>query len=227
MAHATALFDSSWTAADLVERFGAIPLSRVRSDPPPGSATERDVIEIHDREDRLYELVDGVLLEKDMGAYEAYLACLLAQLLGAFVREHNLGITLGADGMTKLAPELVRIPDFSFFSWQRLPDRAVPRQAMVHVAPDLAVEVISKGNTREEMQRKLGDYFVAGVRQVWYVYPARREVMVYRSVEEFAVVSAPAILNGGDILPGFRLDLAEYFAEPGNQTQSPPPAANG
>ncbi|MHB1036838.1 MAG: Uma2 family endonuclease [Pirellulales bacterium] len=226
MAHATESFLGTWTAADLVERFGAIPLSRVRLTPPPGSATERDVIEIHDREDRLYELADGTLVEKTVGTYESYLACLLAQLLGAYVRQHNLGITLGADGMMRLAPELVRIPDVSFVSWQRLPGRTVPRQAIANVAPDLAVEVISKGNTREEMARKLGDYFTAGVRQVWYIYPARREVWVYRSVEEFALLSPPAILDAGDVLPGFRLALAQYFAEPAAEGPSPAPASN-
>jgi hypothetical protein len=56
--------ETEWTAADLVERFGPIPLRRIRLDTPPGSATEQDVIEIYNREKRLYELVDGVLVEK-------------------------------------------------------------------------------------------------------------------------------------------------------------------
>jgi hypothetical protein len=60
----------TWTAADLVEHFGPIPLYRIRHDPPPGAATEQDAIEIHDREDRLYELVEGVLVEKTMGTYD-------------------------------------------------------------------------------------------------------------------------------------------------------------
>ena len=111
MARVTELFAADWTAADLVERFGAIPLHRIRHDPPPGSASERDVIEIHAREDRLFELVDEVLVEKTMGTYESYLAALLVQLLGNYVRENDLGIMLGADGMMRLAPELVRIPD--------------------------------------------------------------------------------------------------------------------
>ena len=61
-----------WTAVDLVERFGAIPLNRVRQEPVPGSATEQDVIEIREHEDRLYELVDGTLVEKTVGVYESY-----------------------------------------------------------------------------------------------------------------------------------------------------------
>ena len=173
-----------WTAVDLVERFGAIPLDRVRTNPPPGSATERDVIEIHDRENRLCELLDGTLLEKTMGSFESYLALYLGRLLGDFCRGESIsGIVLGADGMLRLARGLVRIPDVSFISWDRLPGRVFPRDEIWSLAPDLAVEVISRGNTREEMEHKLLDYFTAGVRLVWYVYPAAREVHVYRRRE--------------------------------------------
>jgi Uma2 family endonuclease len=172
------------------------------------------VIEIHDREDRLYELVDGVLVEKDMGTYEAYLALLLGSLLRNYVAEHNLGIVLGADGMMRLAPGMVRIPDVSFISWNRLPGRKVPRAAIASLAPDLAVEIISRGNTAEEMKGKLADYFAAGVRLVWYVYPVPREVKVYSSPDRHAVLGEREILSGGDVLPGFSLPLRDFFAEP-------------
>lgn len=176
---------------------------------------ERDVVEIHDREDRLYELADGVLMEKTMGTYESYLAGLLVRLLGNFVVENDLGIVLPPDGMMRLAPGLVRIPDVSFVSWQRLPDRKVPRDPIANVAPDLAVEVISKSNTRREMERKLSDYLAASVRSVWYVYPDEREVHVYTGPEQCRVKSEAETLDGGDVLPGFQLELAQFFAEPG------------
>lgn len=221
MAHATEAIAGTWTAADLVERFGSIPLSRVRLNPAPGSASEGDVVEIHDREDRLYELVDGILLEKTVGTYESYLAALLVQLLGNYVRENDLGIVLGADGMIRLAPGLVRIPDVSFISWRRLPQRKVPRDPIADLAPDLAVEVISKGNTPQEMERKLSDYFAAGVRQVWYVYHSpRREVLVYASPTERTVLGDQQTLDGGDLLPGFTLPLKDFFAEPSQTSES-------
>ncbi len=203
-----------WTAADLAERFGPMPLSRIRFDPPPGAATEADVVEIHLREDRLYELVDGVLVEKTMGTYEAYLATVIVELLSPFVRRKRLGFVLGADGMMRLAPDLVRIPDVSFISWDRLPSRRVPRTPIAKLAPDLAIEVISRGNTRQEMERKLGEYFAAGVRLVWYIYPGPREAWVYTSAENHRVVHENESLDGGDVLPGFTLPLAELFAEP-------------
>lgn len=221
MAHATEATAGVWTAVDLVERFGAVPLDRIRHDPAPGSATESDVVEIHDREDRLYELVDGTLLEKTVGTYEAYLALLLGRLLGNHVAENGLGIVLGADGMMRLAPGLVRIPDVSFISWQRLPGRRVPRDPIADLAPDLAVEVISRGNTPKEMDRKLADYFTAGVRQVWYVYHApSRQVRVYNAADKSVVLNENQTLDGGELLPGFALDLQSLFAEPGRMSTS-------
>ncbi len=217
MAQAIAPGPGEWTAADLVERFGPIPLARIRQAPPPGSATEEDVVQIHAHEDILCELVDGVLVEKTVGTYESYLALLIARILGGHVEDNDLGIALGADGMMRLAPGLVRIPDVSFISWQRLPQRGIPRRAVWDLAPDLAVEVISKFNTREEMQRKLQDYFTAGVREVWYVYPATREVHVFTSAEGRVELKGQQTLEGGSLLPGFSLPLERLFAEPGQR----------
>jgi len=76
-------------------------------------------------------------------------------------------------------------------------------------------EVISRHNTREEMDRKLKDNFTAGVRLVWYVYHSpRREVRAYRSATEYAALHEGESLDGGDVLPGFRLALGDLFAEP-------------
>jgi Uma2 family endonuclease len=220
MAHAIEPSPRSWTAVDLVERFGAIPLCRVRQKPAPGTASEQDVVEINDREDRLCELVDGVLVEKTVGTYESYLAVLLARLIGNFTTDNDLGIVLGADGMMRLAPGLIRIPDVSFISWTRLPERKIPREAVWNLAPDLAIEVISKGNTPEEMKRKLEDYFAAGAAEVWYVDHALREIHVYGSVERREVLHEEQTLDSSEVLPGFRLALREVFADPGGKVES-------
>jgi Uma2 family endonuclease len=204
-----------WTAVDLVRRFGAVPLYRIRHTPPPGMATERDVVEIREHEDRLCELVHGVLVEKAMGKYEAYLGSLLTHLLWTFVRPRNLGVVLSADAMVRLAPGLIRIPDVSFFSWARLPGGKITGEAFYETIGDLAVEVVSRSNTRKEMQRKLQEYFAAGARLVWYVYhQPRKEVRVYTSPQDCSVLAADQVLGGGDVLPGFRLELKELFAEP-------------
>src|SRR5690348_11184094 len=108
------------SVADLVKHFGNIPARRIRLSPRPGTATEKDVLRLHDHADRLYELVDGVLIEKAMGFSESLLGISLARILGNFVAQYRRGVLAGADGMMRLAAGLVRIPDISFISWDRL-----------------------------------------------------------------------------------------------------------
>ncbi|TWU14550.1 hypothetical protein CA54_34190 [Symmachiella macrocystis] len=213
MSHAVDSIAADWTAVDLAARYGAIPLSRIRLPHDSDPATEEDVVDIHDRENRLYELVDGVLLEKTMGTYESYIAMLLGQFLGDFIRQNNLGILLGADGILRLAPGLVRIPDVSFIARHKLPDGKVPRTLVATLVPDLAIEVISKGNTAEEMQEKLRDYFEVGVGLVWYVDHLRKQVRVYTAVDQEQIVGIEESLDGGDVLPGFTLPVSSIYAE--------------
>src|SRR5262245_21079891 len=202
-----------WTAADLVSRFGPIPLWRIRQDPAPGAATEQDVLDIFEREKRLFELVDGLLVEKTVGGQQSFLAVLLAGLLRDFVDRQKLGFVLGADGMARLAPGLVRIPDVSFVSWDQFPGRKVPRLAMLNVAPVLAVEVLSPSNTQEEMERKLRDFFAAGVRLVWYVDDANRTVQVFTGVDQSTTLRESDTLTGDPVLPGFALPLRDLIAD--------------
>jgi Uma2 family endonuclease len=203
---------TEWTIADLFEAFGPIPFNRLRQHPAPGTGTEQDVTAIHDQENRLYELVDGVLVEKAMGIQESYLAVLLGRLLSEFVDRHNLGFVLGTDGMARLALGLVRIPGVWFISWKQVPERRIPRVAMLRFAPDLAVEVLSPTNTRQEMERKLHDYFTAGTSLVWYVDPKNRMVQVFTGVDQSTLLDQSQILTGEPVLPGFVLPLAELFA---------------
>lgn len=201
------------TLADLLERFGPIPAARIRYDPPPGTATEQDVIALEAQENRLFELVDGVLVEKAVGFYESFLAIRLARFLMVFVEQHDLGIVAGADGMMRLAPGLVRVPDVSFISWEQLSQRRIPRQLIPDLVPDLVVEVLSEGNTPREMEQKRQEYFGAGVRLVWYVVPTRQEVHVYTAPDQCEVITADHNLHGGEALPGFTLPVGQLFAE--------------
>src|SRR5947209_20564565 len=108
------------TADDLVQHLG-VPASRIRLKPVPGTATERDAIRVTER-DRPCELIDGTLVEKARRARESLLAGYLIEVLGAFVRAHNLGLVLGEGGMVRLVPGKICIPDVSFISWDSLPD---------------------------------------------------------------------------------------------------------
>jgi Uma2 family endonuclease len=205
---------NDWTATRLAERFGPIPLYRIRTSPRPGMATEDDVVEIHAREDRLCELVDGILVEKAMGAYESMLAVEIAALLRNWVKPRKLGTALGEAGMLRLAPGLVRIPDVAFLSMEKFPRGRFPKGAIAALAPDIVIEVLSDSNTKQEMDEKLEDYFSHGARLVWYVDPPPRTIEVYTGlVTPPRLLTEADVLDGGEVLPGFDLSIRELFAE--------------
>jgi Uma2 family endonuclease len=201
------------TLGDLLERLGGVSPERVRFYPLPGQATISDVVAIEARENRLCELIDGVLVEKPMGYRESLLAVAIAAALRAFVLPRKLGLVSGADGMMQLSPGLVRIPDVAYVSRQRLPGGRVPSEPIPHLVPDLAVEVLSASNTRAEMARKGQEYFEAGVQLLWLVDPDARVVTVYSGPEASSTLDQNQTLDGGAVLPGFTLSLPNLFAE--------------
>ncbi len=200
--------------AELLHWLGDIVPSRVRYRPFPGTATEADVLaSLEAPRKRLCELIDGVLVEKPAGFMESVLAGAFVAALRNFVRPRDLGIVAGADGCVRLWAGRVRIPDVAFVSWDRLPGRRVPREPLPSLVPDLAVEVLSPSNTGREMTLKRRDYFTAGVSLVWEVDPAARTVSVHTDMNGPHLLTATDTLDGGDVLPGFHLALAEFFAE--------------
>jgi Uma2 family endonuclease len=115
-------------------------------------------------------------------------------------------------------PNLVRGPDVSFVSWTTRPDRVVPQEQISSKVPDLAVEILSPGNTRKEMEVKLKEYFLGGVTMVWIIDPDSRTAESYSSPDHKVSISPNGTLNGGNVLPGFRLPLSKLFEK------FPPPA---
>jgi len=213
---------AAFTTVDELLRSLGVPAKRVRLDPPPGTATVRDVIRIHAREGRLFELVDGTLVEKAISADASFVAVTLIQLLGFYHQTAgNLGMVLGSDGFLRISARYVRAPDVSFTNWDRLPNRKVPREPIPTLVPDLAVEVLSPSNTRREMARKRNEYFQSGVRLVWVIDPKGRTVQAYTSPGEVADLGPADILTGGDVLPAFAVKVGELFA---NLADEPAPA---
>lgn len=201
------------TLADLMRRLGDVPYDRVRFEPPMGTATIADVERIQAKEGRICELVEGVLVEKTMGMIESILAVYLAGLVNVFVIPRNLGKVCGPDGTMQIMIKLVRIPDVAFISWDRFPERRMPKEAVPLVVPNLAVEVLSKGNTPKEMSIKRDEYFKAGVELVWEIDPKKRTVVVYTSPTESVTLDIDDTLDGGSVLPGFTLTLKDLFGE--------------
>jgi Uma2 family endonuclease len=204
---------SDWSLADLQEHLGGIPIERIRLDPQPGRATEADADEINAREKRLYELVDGTLVEKAMGWIESILAGIIFAEIRAYLKTNSLGKVVGESGSLRILPGTIRIPDVSFISWKRLPKELPPRRPSPAVVPELAVEVISETNTAREIKRKVREYFKAGVLLVWEIDPKTRSARIYTSPTDVTRVAPEGHLTAGEILPGLSISLRDSFAE--------------
>ena len=152
-------------------------------------------------------------MEKPKRWYESILAGVIITEITVFLRSHDLGKALGADGSLKILPGIVKIPDVSFISWARWPKEKLPRRPIPALVPDLVVEVLSDTNTKAEMAAKLVKYFEAGVRLVWYIDPETRAAKSYVSPNDVTEVAADGLLNGGEVLPEFQLSLAWLFSE--------------
>jgi Uma2 family endonuclease len=132
--------------------------------------------------------------------------------LDEYVEERRLGTVCTEVGFVLTRdPDTVRAPDLAFISQSRLPQGAAVDE-FVEGAPDLAVEVLSPGDTVSETLRKVREYLGAGVPLVWVVDPATQTVTVYRSLEDVRVLTPDQELDGGDVLPGFRIAVKEIFA---------------
>jgi Uma2 family endonuclease len=204
------------TVADLLRRLGDIPAWRVRLHPTPGTATERDLIRENENKLKaaIYELVDGTLVEKGMGYEESEIALLISYHLLDFILPRKLGILTGESGTMRTTGAQVRAPDVAFLSRARFPGGKRPKGPIAPVAPDLAVEVLSKSNTKKEIARKLDEYFASGTRLAWIVDPKTKTVRVHTSPAQSTRLEGDAALDGGDVLPGFRLALADLFPGP-------------
>ena len=204
-------FPSTWSAADLQKHLGGVPPERILLYGPLGKATEADALWLDDHEDRICELVDGVLVEKVMSSYESILAMMLGYRLHEYLEKNDRGVLLGEAGQLWILPTKMRVPDVAFVSWDRFPGGKLPTDRVYKIAPDLAVEILSEGNTPQEMEQKLDEYFQAGVRLVWYIDARTRTARLYTSREQMQSIDENGSLEGGDVLPGFKLRLGELF----------------
>jgi Uma2 family endonuclease len=160
-----------------------------------------------------YELVKGELRKMSpAGSEHGAIIVNVTVLLGQHVKRNNLGVCFGAETGFKIAsdPDTVRAPDVAFVSRGRIPETGIPKKFWPG-APDLAVEVLSPGDTAEEVEEKVEDWLSAGARAVWVVSPKRRGVSVYRSMTDVTRLSESDELDGGDVVPDFRCKVSEIF----------------
>ena len=160
-----------------------------------------------------HELVDGELVEvPGAGALHNLIAALIYELLRDFVRARDLGLafTDGVGYIVGRSPDRVRIPDASFVSWGQVPEGGVP-EGFWPLVPDLAVEVVSPNDRADDVHDKVREYLDAGARLVWVLWPRRRSVTAHTPGGVTRELGPDEELDGGDVLPGFRVHVAELF----------------
>lgn len=198
---------------DRLGELGDIPSSRVRLAPAPGTASVDDLLRVNEARQGLYELVDHTLVEKAMSYEASVVAGAILAILRSYCVPRKLGIVSGADGMFQLLMSAVRGPDVAFLSRERLPNGKFPREAYPSIAPNLAIEVLSPGNTKSEMARKRIEYFHSGVELVWIVDCVNRSVAVYTSPDACTILGENEIISGGKVLPEFQAKVADFFVD--------------
>ncbi len=136
----------------------------------------------------------------------------LSLLLATHVKQHLLGVVVGAETGFRLRqnPDTVRGVDIGFVAATRLPSTGRPNEYWPG-APDLAVEVLSPGDTVQAVEEKVDDYLSAGCRLVWVVNPKRRTVTVHRPTRGPSILRNTDLLDGEDVVPGFSCSVAEAF----------------
>ena len=170
-----------------------------------------DLLEIDDRP--MPELVDGELLEREMGQESDSIATLLISYLVTFVRANKLGLVNGGQGSYQVFPDdanKVRIPDVSFTRFDRLAG-GKPARGHARVAPDLVVEVTSPNDSVKKLDKKIKDFLNAGVSLIWIVYTESQTVLVLRPDGTAGRLQVGDFLDGEDVVPGFRLEVAALF----------------
>jgi len=136
----------------------------------------------------------------------------VGSLLWNYAAKHKLGVVVGAETGFVLArnPDVVRGADAAFVAANRIPPAGRPTRFW-EGPPDLAVEVVSPSDTLQEVEEKVDDYLTAATRVVWVVNPKRRTVTVHRPGAQPTVLREADVLDGEDVVPGFRCQVAELF----------------
>jgi Uma2 family endonuclease len=179
----------------------------------PHLTTADDLWKIPRGRDRR-ELVRGELkIEPLAGAIHGIVSATITSSLHQFVTKHQLGLVVGTGIGFQIAtdPDTVRAPDAAFIRRARIPSTKLPERYWPG-APDLAVEVVSAGDTVEELDEKVADWLNAGSLAVWIVKPKTQTVTVYSAPSVLTVLTADDEIDGGDLLPGFRYRVADVFA---------------
>jgi Uma2 family endonuclease len=160
-----------------------------------------------------YEIVNGELIDMgNSGAKHGYVCSLLVTALMSYALPKKLGVVMDSSTAFKMKNGNKRSPDASFFAKERLQGLTELPTGFLEGAPDLAVEVLSPGNTTDEIDTKIAEYFENGTRLVWVINSTQQYVLVYRSGQEpDRLLKSVDSLDGEEVIPGFSLAIADLF----------------
>ncbi len=177
----------------------------------PLGMTAEELLELPDDGMR-HELVEGELkLMTPAGGEHGQVALRVGARILAYVEEQDLGAAFAAETgfVLNRGPDTVRAPDVAFVARSRL--STAPSWGFPELAPDLVVEVVSPWDRASEVSAKAATWLDAGVRLVWVVDPQARLATVHHPGGQDTVLREDGILDGEDVLPGFRLPLASIL----------------
>jgi Uma2 family endonuclease len=161
-----------------------------------------------------YELIEGELKQiAPAGHDHGRIIMELAVPLGQYVKSAKLGKVYAAETGFKIKsnPDTVIAPDIAFIRQERV-EAAGRAKGYWEGSPDLAVEVISPNDTVSEVEERVQAWLEAGTRQVWIISPRLRTVTIYRSLSDISALTEKDTLDGGEVMPGFRIPVIDIFA---------------
>ncbi|NJN88142.1 MAG: Uma2 family endonuclease [Leptolyngbyaceae cyanobacterium SL_7_1] len=160
-----------------------------------------------------YEIVNGDLIDMgNSGALHGNIAIVLSSALFGVVSAQKLGALFDSSTAFKMKSGNKRSPDISFFAKERLQGMTELPTGFLEGAPDLAIEILSPGNTVEEIDDKITEYFENGARLVWVISPTQHYVLIYRCAQEpDRLLKSADSLDGEEVIPGFTVPVANLF----------------
>jgi Uma2 family endonuclease len=166
------------------------------------------------RDEGRYEVVDGALVNMgNSGMEHGNIGIFLGGAIEFHARSHKLGVTCDSSTAFKMQSGNKRSPDVGFVAKDRLKGLKRLPKGFFEGAPDLVVEVLSPGNTVEEIHKKIVEYFENGARLIWIIHPDEQYVLVYHTPQPDQLLRTGDYLDGEGVLGGFRLPVAELFSE--------------
>jgi len=173
--------------------------------------TDEEFMALPDDGDR-YEVIDGELVNVgNSGMEHGNIGIFLGGLIEIFVRQHKLGVACDSSTAFKMKGGNKRSPDISFVSKEKLVGLKRLPKGFFDGAPDLVVEIISPGNTFEEIHNKIEEYFESGTRLLWVIHPDERYVLVYHSPQPDRLLRGDDVLDGEDVILNFQVAVSELF----------------